>query len=92
MRVELSAERAWRINVDLVVDDRAGLGTLDLPTALIELGNRDSAAGAVLGANPTHVLGEITNLIESVPNGKLKLTHRRARGQNHLHLYQMLLG
>src|ERR1700723_2222836 len=92
MRVELCAEWTKGINKDLILQNCATFGTGNLPAALVQLLHGKRPAGAVFRADPVHVLGEVANLIERIPDGKLYLALRRSCGQDDLNFYQMMLG
>src|SRR5580692_5232419 len=92
MRVELCAEWTKGINKDLILQNCATFGTGNLPAALVQLLHGKRPAGAVFRADPVHVLGEVANLIECIPDGKLYLALRRSCGQDDLNFYQMMFG
>ena len=88
----MRAEWAGRVLVDLILNDGSICCTFHLPAAWIDLENLKRLAGAILGANPIDVLGEIANLIKSIPYRKLKFAVAGAGRQHDLHLHKMLLG
>src|SRR5271165_1383210 len=92
MQVQLRAEGSRGIGVDLILDNRAVRRALNLPPALIEFAHRERIAGTIFGADPVHELSEIADLIKRVPDGKLEFALGSTRGQDDLHVYQMLLG
>src|SRR5580692_405868 len=92
MSIQLRAEWSRRIDVDLICDDRSTRRILNLPSALVVLADGQRLASTIFRADPVHVLAEVTNLIQGVPNGELQLALRSARRQNDFHFYQMLLG
>ena len=92
MVVQLRAEWAGRINVNLILDDRTCCGTLDLPAALIGFVNRKFPAGSIFGAHPVDVLREVADLIERIPDGELEIALRRPGRQSDLNLREMLRG
>ncbi len=92
MRVYLRAERAGRIDVDLIFDNRSALCTLNLPAALVEFVHGKRLTGAVFRTDPVHVLGEVADLIQRVPHGKLEFTLCATWGQDDLDFDEMLFG
>ena len=90
--IQLGAEWAGGVYIDLIVDDGATFGRLDLPSALVEFADRERVAGAVFRVNPVYVLGEVADLIESVPHRKLEFSLGGACGKDDLDFDQMLFG
>src|ERR1700693_3309170 len=92
MRVELCAEWTEGININLILQNCATFGTGNLPATLGQRLHGKRPAGAVFRADPVHVLSEVANLIERIPDGKLQLALRRSCGQDDLNFYQMMFG
>src|SRR5437764_10259325 len=91
MRIELSTERTVGVGINFVLDDCARLCALNLPAALIQSTDGNRRTGAISRSYPVHVLGKVADLIERVPDRKLKLPLRGAGGKRNLDLNQMLL-
>src|ERR1700722_1917971 len=89
--VQLRIEWSRRIGINLILHDRAAFRAFNLPAALVEFPHHEGIAGTIFRANPVHVLSEIADLIERIPNRKLELALRSTRRKNNLHLNQMLL-
>ena len=92
MWIHLRAKGTGGIDVDLIVHDRSAGCVLNLPAAFVEFAHRKRLAGAILGAHPVHVLGEITNLVKGIPHGKLQFALSGTGWQDDLHFDEMLLG
>jgi hypothetical protein len=58
----------------------------------VQFANGQRLAGAVFGPNPINVLREVADLVESVPDRKLKSAVGGAWGKLDLDFDQMLLG
>src|SRR6202044_3559918 len=81
-----------RIEVDLVFNDCAASRAMNLPTALMKFADVKSLPCPIFGANPIHVLGEIADLIQRVPDWKLKLAICGPGRKCDLNFSQMLFG
>src|ERR1700730_9599916 len=92
MSFDLRAERSGRVDVDLIINDRACVGALNLPAALVDFANRKGLAGTILRSDPVDVLGKVADLIESIPDRKLKVTLRSTGREKDLHFDEVLLG
>ena len=86
MGVQLRAEGAGGIDVDLILDDRTTFSALNLPATFVELAHCEFLARAIFGADPVHILGKVANLIEGVPHRKLEIALRGTGGQDDLNL------
>src|ERR1700684_2942973 len=74
--VQLRVEWSRGVGKDLILNDRAAFRASNLPTALVELPHPERIAGTIFRANPVHVLREIADLIERIPNRKLDVALR----------------
>ncbi len=91
MRIELGSERSRGVEVNFVFHDRATGCAVDLPAAFVQLAQRYRIAGLVFCPNPVDVLRKVADLIQSVPDWKLEFSRGATRGQDHLHVSQVLL-
>jgi hypothetical protein len=92
MGIKLRAEGSGQVGKELILNDCAILRALDLPAALVEKANLEGLSSAIFRAYPIDVLAKITNLVERVPNRKLKLNLRGAGRQRNLNFHQVLFG
>jgi hypothetical protein len=81
MRIQLSS--IWRgiIAEYFILDSRAIVCAADVPSAFVQLRERERMSTGVLCANPIHVLDKVADLIERVPDRKLQFV-RCAPGRN----------
>src|ERR1700692_671120 len=85
MSLQLRVEWPGGIDIDLIVHNRATLRTRNQPATLVDVAYHERDAGAILRANPVHVLCEIANLVERVPNRQLEFALPRSRREDDLH-------
>jgi hypothetical protein len=62
---------AWIVSEEFVLDGCSAVGSVDSPGTFIEFVHRKRRAGEIAGANPVDVLGEVTDLVKSVPDRQL---------------------
>ena len=81
MRIQLHS--IWRgiVTEHFILNARAVVCAADLPSALVQLRERERMSTSVLCANPIHVLDKVADLIERVPDRKLQFV-RCAPGRN----------
>ena len=73
MRIELGSERACRVDENLILHRCSILRCSNFPAALVELRDFESWLVAAPLAYPQHVLREISDLVESIPDWQLQL-------------------
>src|SRR5215469_4145330 len=92
IRIQLRAERAERIDINLVIDVGSVRGIVDLPSTGVDLRQRKRMGRRICRANPVDELGEVTDLVKSVPDRELKFTICSAWRKADPDFDEMLLG